>query len=240
MDLCAAAGERPLFSTACPFRKTASEAELDAELNFHFDRQVEKNIRAGMTPAEAVREARMAFGGMSQVKEDCRRALGTALIKTLVQDIGYGARLLVRNPGFSTTALLTLTLGVGATTGILSLVDAVLLRPLPYRDSQRLLQIYEDHGGVGVGLTYDADTPGGYVDLKRQTLVFEDVAALDTGNVLTLAVPLPEGAIVYVPDKAAAGVLPESAPLSSVISVAGWCGHLLHGRERGGGECSID
>jgi predicted permease len=181
-----------MFSDLCfrlraLFRRTASEADLDAELSFHLDRQVEKNMRSGMTPEEAVREARMAFGGVARVKEDCRRVWGTGLIETLVQDIFYGARLLVRHPGFSTTALLTLTLGIGATTGIFSLVDAVLLRPLPYRDSQRLLEIYEDHGGVGVGLTYDADTPGGYVDLKRQTHIFEDVAALDNGNVFSLA-----------------------------------------------------
>jgi len=180
-----------MFSDLCfrlraLFRRTASESELDAELNFHFERQVEKNMRSGMTREEAVREARMDFGGMTQVKEDCRRAWGTALIETLVQDIGYGVRLLVRNPGFSTTALLTLTLGIGATTAIFSLVDAVLLRPLLYRDPQRLLEIYEDHGGVGLGLTYDADTPGAYVSLKRQTQIFEDVAAVDGGNEFSL------------------------------------------------------
>ena len=181
-----------MFSDLCfrlraLFRRMASETELDVELKFHFDSQVKKNIRSGMTPEEAVREARMALGGMTQLKEDCRRAWGTALIEMLVQDIGYGARLLVRNPGFSTTALLTLTLGIGATTAIFSLVDAVLLRPLPYRDPQRLLEIYEDHSGVGLGLTYDADTPGGYVDLKRQTQIFEDVAAVDDGNAFSLA-----------------------------------------------------
>jgi predicted permease len=168
------------------FRRTASENELDDELNFHFDRQVEKNMRGGMTLEEAVREARMVFGGMAQVKEDCRLAWGTALIETLVQDIGYGARLLVRSPGFSTAALLTLTLGIGATTAIFSLADAVLLRPLPYRDSQRLVEIYEDHSDSGVGLKYDLDTPGGYADLKRQTRIFEDVAAVDAGNEFSL------------------------------------------------------
>jgi hypothetical protein len=166
-------------------RRTASENELDAELNFHFDRQVEKYMQAGMTREEAVRQARMAFGGLAQVKEDCRRAWGTALFETLAQDIGYGA-LLVRNPGFSAAALLTLTLGIGATTAIFSLVDAVLLRPLPYRDSQRLVEIYEDHSGRGVGLKYDYNTPGGFADLKRQTQVFQDVAAIDGGNQFAL------------------------------------------------------
>ena len=167
-------------------RRTASERELDDELNFHFDRHVEKNMHAGMTREQAVRQARIDFGGTAQIKEDCHRAWGTAFLETMVQDIGYGARLLIRNPGFSTTALLTLTLGIGATTAIFSLVDAVLLRPLPYRDPQRLVEIYEDHGGVGVGLAYDLDTPGGYVDLKRQTQIFDDVAAVDNGNEFSL------------------------------------------------------
>jgi len=168
------------------FRRTISETELDAELNFHFDRLVEKYMRGGMASEEALRQARMTFGGMAQVKEDCRRAWGTALLETLVQDIGYGARLLVRNPGFSTAALLTLTLGIGATTSIFSLVDAVLLRPLPYRGSQRLVEIYEDHSDSGVGLKYDADTPGGFADLKRQTQIFQNVAAVDGGNQFSL------------------------------------------------------
>ena len=167
-------------------RRTASENELHAELTFHVERQIEKNIGAGMTPEEALRQARIAFGGMTQVKEHCREAWGTGFLDTLIQDIGYGARLLVRNLGFSTTALLTLTLGIGATTAIFSLVDAVLLRPLPYRDLQRLVEIYEDHGGSGVGLAYDFNTPGGYADFKRQTQIFEDVAAVDGGNVFSL------------------------------------------------------
>jgi predicted permease len=167
-------------------RRTASEQELDAELTFHVERQIEKNIRAGMTREEALRQAYIAFGGITQIKEHCREAWGTRFLDTLTQDIGYGARLLVRNPGFSSTALLTLTLGIGATTAIFSLVDAVLLRPLPYRDPQRLVEIYEDHGGVGVGLAYDFDTPGGYVDFKRQTQVFDDVAAVDAGNSFSL------------------------------------------------------
>jgi putative ABC transport system permease protein len=167
-------------------RRKAAEVELDAELSFHFDRQVEKNLRAGMTREEALRQTRMAFGGTPQIKEDCRRAWGTALFETLVQDIAYGARLLVRNPGFSTAALLTLTLGVGATTAVFSLVDAVLLRPLPYRDSRGIVQIYEDHSGGGLGLKYDADTPGAYADLKRQSQIFEDVAAVAGPGHVTL------------------------------------------------------
>src|SRR5215472_1358814 len=124
----------------------------------------------------------------AQIKEDRHRAWGTAFLETLIQDIGYGARLLVRNPGFSTAALLTLTLGIGATTAVFSLVDAVLLRPLPYRDSDRIVEIYEDHTALPLGRKYDADTPGGYADLKRQSQVFEDVVAVHGWNHISLHV----------------------------------------------------
>jgi predicted permease len=174
-----------LFRFRSLFHRKDAEAELDAELQFHFDHELEKNLQAGVTREEAVRRARIAFGGLAQVKEDCRVAWGTTFLETLLQDLGYGARLLLRSPGFTAVALLTLTLGIGATTAIFSVVDAVLLRPLPYRDSQRLVSIYEDHGG-GKGLSYDFDTPGGYVDLKKQTQVFDDVAAIDAGNGYTL------------------------------------------------------
>src|SRR5215469_10791174 len=177
-----------LYRLRTILRRKASEDELDAELSFHVDRHVEKNMRAGMTHEEAVREARMIFGGIAQIREDCHRAWGTAFFETLVQDVGYGARLLARNPGFSTAALLTLTLGIGATTAVFSLVDAVLLRPLPYRDSRRIVEIYEDHTALPLGRKYDADTPGAYADLKRQSQVFEDVVAVHGWNHISLHV----------------------------------------------------
>lgn len=175
-----------LFRLRTLVRRTASDRDLDEELNFHLDRQAEKNMQAGMPREQAIRQARIDFGGTARIKEECHRAWGTAFLEIMIQDIGYGARLLVRNPGFSTTALLTLALGIGAATAIFSLVDVVLLRPLPYRDPQRLIEIYEDHSGVGVGLAWDLDTPGGYVDLKRQTQIFDDVAAVDNGNEFSL------------------------------------------------------
>jgi putative ABC transport system permease protein len=175
-----------LYRLRAIVRRQASEDELDAELNFHFDRQIEKNMRAGMPREEAVRQARMTFGGIAQTKESCRRAWGTVFLETVVQDIGYGVRLLARSPGFSAAALLTLTLGIGATTAVFSLVDAVLLRPLPYRDSHRIVEVYEDHSGSGVGRKYDSDTPGGYADLKRQRQVFEDIAIGNGGGHISL------------------------------------------------------
>ena len=167
-------------------RRSTIDTELDEELSFHIDQQIEKNMRAGMAREEAARHARVIFGGVTQVKEDTRQSWGTTLVETVVQDIGFGTRLLMRNLGFSTTALLTLVLGIGATTAIFSLIDVVLLRPLPYKDSQKLVEIYEDDSDRGVGLKYDADTPGSFGDLKRQTEIFRDVAAIDGGNLFSL------------------------------------------------------
>jgi len=100
-------------------------------------------------------------------------------MRTLIQDLRYGLRLLARSPGFTAIALLTLTLGIGATAAIFSVVDAVLLRALPYRDPQRLVSVFEDASAVG--FPRNTPAPGNYADWKAQTQIFEDVAAISGG-----------------------------------------------------------
>src|ERR1700676_4320149 len=90
------------------FRRTQVESELDEELRFHFDREVEKYMRHGMTEQQAKRRARLAFGGHEQAKEDCREARGTRLVETVLQDARYAARQLVANPVFTLVMVLTL------------------------------------------------------------------------------------------------------------------------------------
>ena len=97
-------------------------------------------------------------------------------MRTLIQDLRYGLRLLARSPGFTAIALLTLTLGIGATAAIFSVVDAVLLRSLPYREPQRLVSVFEDVSGAG--FPRNTPAPGNYADCKAQTLIFEDAAAI--------------------------------------------------------------
>jgi predicted permease len=130
------------FRLRALFRRRAVEQELDQELRFHFENEVEKHKRAGATEEEAMRRARLSFGGQDQIKEDCREARGTSLLESSLQDVRYSLRLLCKNPSFSIIAALTLALGIGPTTAIFSLVDTILLKPLPYPNAGRVAMLW--------------------------------------------------------------------------------------------------
>jgi putative ABC transport system permease protein len=155
------------------FRRARTEKQLDAELRFHLEQQIAGYIAAGMTPEEARRRTRLEFGGLDQVKEECRDVGATRFLETLIQDVRYGLRQLRRNPGFTAGAVITLALGIGANTVIFSVVNAVLLRPLPYSNPGRLVsvwQTYRDFKEVWVS------TPDLY-DWRAQNKVFDQIAA---------------------------------------------------------------
>ena len=117
------------------------ERELDRELRDHIERQVADHVSAGMNDAEARRRARLEFGGLEGVKEECRDARGTRLVSDLAQDLRYGLRMLRKSPGFTFVAIASLALGIGANTAIFTLVDSLILRALPVRDPSSLVRL---------------------------------------------------------------------------------------------------
>src|SRR5262245_61121259 len=123
------------------------EHELDEELRYHVERQTEQNIRLGMNPEDARCAARKAFGGVGQATERSRDARGVRWLEELWRDLRYGARMLLKNPGFTLIVALTLSLGVGANTAMFSIIHAVLLRPLPYKDAGRLVAVFASPAG---------------------------------------------------------------------------------------------
>jgi len=154
------------------FRRDSVEAEMSDELRFHVERQAEKYAASGLPHEEAARRARLEFGGLERVKEECRDARGVSLIESLLQDVRYALRMLRKNPGFTVVSVLTLALGIGANTAMFSIVYAALVRPLPYAQPERLTMVWQKDELGRPGITSFAT----YTDWKSRNRSFEELA----------------------------------------------------------------
>ena len=161
------------------FLRKAVEDELEEELRFHFDTEVEKHMRAGMTQEEAKRRARIVFGGHEQVKEDCREARGTSVIETTIEDAKYALRQLWANPTFSLVMILTLALSIGANSAIFSVINGVLLKRLPYPQAERLTRIFLS----SADFPKFPLNPFDFLDFRARNRSFESMAAFTRGDV---------------------------------------------------------
>ena len=148
--------------------------ELDADIREHIERETQDNIERGMSPEEARYAAMRKFGNVMRVKEETRRVWSFVWLEQLFEDIRFGLRLLRKNPGFTAVAMLTLALGIGANTAVFSLVYAVLLRPLPFKDPSSLIVLNETTPKVG---TVSVSYPN-FLDWRSQSHAFSQMAAV--------------------------------------------------------------
>jgi putative ABC transport system permease protein len=160
--------------------------DIDEEFRIHVEMETETNITRGLPPDEARDAALKSFGNLSRNTERGYDIRGGGWLETLWQDLRYGLRMMLKNPGFTTMAVLTLALGIGANTAIFSVVNGVLLRPLPYRDPHNLLTVWETLRNKG---QLQVSTPN-FQDWRRENHVFTDLAAFSGSDT---AVTLPEG-----------------------------------------------
>ena len=159
------------------FNKELRERELSAEMESHLQLHIEDNLCAGMSPAQARREAIMKLGGIEQTKENYRERRGLPLLEVFLQDLRFGTRMLRKNPGFTLVAVLTLALGISANATIFSFVNAVLYKRPPVYDPDRVLVVYGTSAARAWGANLNPVSAPNYFNWQRENRVFTDLAA---------------------------------------------------------------
>jgi putative ABC transport system permease protein len=204
-------------------RRDRVEHELDDEVRFHLERRIAEDVAHGVPPNEARRTAIRAFDGVEQRKEECRDMRGLNLIDSVAQDFRYGVRSLRRNPGFALLAVLVMALGIGANTAVFSVVNGVLLRPLAYRDPDRIVTLTTAwKGGAKLRLVTVPD----FQDFHDQTTAFSAMAYYRSSDQPTTA----DSAAEYVH---VARVSPE---FFETLAVAPAVGRLFSAEEQESGD----
>src|SRR2546422_51635 len=164
------------FRALC--RKRQLEADMAEEMRGHIEMRTRENIEGGMSADEARYAAMRQFGQVDNIKETCREQRGVTWLEHLVQDLRYGTRMLRKNPGFTAVAVLTLALGIGANTAIFSLINAALLRALPFPDPDRLAVIWADNASLKLGLPVIPPANADIAQWRAQSGSFAKIAAL--------------------------------------------------------------
>ena len=161
------------------FRKQEAERELDDELRDYLERAAEQNKRAGMSREEAFRKARLEMGSMEGLKLEVREAGWESTLESFLQDVRFGARMLRKNPSFTCVAVLALALGIGANTAMFSVIEAVLLRPLPYSDADKIVRVASTWDRNGTVTSYTASPPD-FFDWRDQNRTFSSMFSYTT------------------------------------------------------------
>jgi len=162
------------------FRRRAAAAQLDDELRFHLDRQIAENRAAGMPPEEARHAALRAFGNPALLREQTREKWSWSNIEQLFREIRYGARTLRRTPGFAIIAVLVMALGIGANVALFTVVRNVLLKPLPFKNPDRLVRLYESN--LKDDTDYNVVAGGVYAEWKNRNQTFSELAVVQTSG----------------------------------------------------------
>src|SRR5919107_120605 len=153
------------------------DQDLDEELEAYLEMLAEAKVAEGLRPEEARRAALLELGGVEQVKERVREVRVGHFLGTVWQDMRYGVRTLVKSPAFTAVAVLSLALGIGANTAIFSVVNSILLRPLPYPESERIVDVWHTPPQASFpGQDRFSVSPGNYLDWKEQSRAFEQMA----------------------------------------------------------------
>jgi putative ABC transport system permease protein len=163
------------------FRKRSLDQDLDSELQYHLDMQIAENLQKGMPPGRARAEARRSFGGLEQVKELYRDQRAFPALESAILDVRFALRMMRRSPGFTAIAVLTMALGIGASTAVFSVVNAIVMRPLRFHEPQRLMVILSAEKG---GARSFLSAQGVYVDWSERETSFESFAGVRSTSMI--------------------------------------------------------